>query len=238
MSPRFRPVYRSLPWFAFYFLQASAALSFSPSDADRSLDSFNSAFYRESGGYGYFKDGLDSEKPADFWKWAEEIEMVCDAYERSGNAHTREQIVNLMEGFNHHYGKEWTDSNKYNDDIMWICIAGLRAAQITGKAKFASQARENFDKCYARAWDTAFAGGGLWWTTDKACKNACVNGPAAIAAFLLYKAYGEKTYLEKAKAVLKWEKKVLTNGSGEVYDNITVKGVVDKTPRTYNEGTY
>ena len=40
-------------------------------------------------------------------------------------------------------------------------------------------------------------------------KNACVNGPGAIAAFLLGKATGDAAYTTKAKELFLWERATL-----------------------------
>ena len=47
-------------------------------------------------------------------------------------------------------------------------------------------------------------GGGLWWTTDRTEKNACVNAPAAIAAVRLAGALHQPAYLAKAKRLYAW----------------------------------
>ena len=54
-------------------------------DADTLIAAFNRAFYVRTNGIGYFSASTTSHKPADFWKLAEEIEMVIDAWERSRN---------------------------------------------------------------------------------------------------------------------------------------------------------
>jgi len=54
-------------------------------DADTLMAAFNRAFYVRTNGIGYFSASTTSHKPADFWKLAQEIEMVIDAWERSRN---------------------------------------------------------------------------------------------------------------------------------------------------------
>ncbi|HEX2750975.1 MAG TPA: glycoside hydrolase family 76 protein, partial [Verrucomicrobiales bacterium] len=98
--------------------------------------------------------------------------------------------------------------------------------------------RENFDLCYARA-NSPELGGGLWWKTNNRSKNACVNGPAAIAACLLHKATGEEAYLTKAKELFLWERKTLFDpATGRVFDNININGRVSRFALTYNQGTF
>ena len=85
-------------------------------------------------------------------------------------------------------------------------------------------ARKNFDLCYARA-ATPDLGGGLWWKVDNRSKNACVNGPGAIAAFLLGKATGDDAYTSKAKETFQWLRDTLfDSATGRVSDNINLRG--------------
>jgi predicted alpha-1,6-mannanase (GH76 family) len=92
--------------------------------------------------------------------------------------------------------------------------------------------------CHARA-DSPDLGGGLWWKTDNRSKNACVNGPGAIAAFLLGRATGEAAYFTKATNMFLWERSILFDpGTGRVSDNITTNGRVARFALTYNQGTF
>jgi predicted alpha-1,6-mannanase (GH76 family) len=213
-----------------------SAFSFTARDANTIFSSFNSAFYSVSGTNGYFKD-TQSGGITYFWGQAEEIECVIDAYEWSSTLASQGMITNLLNGFLKNNGSTWT-GNIYNDDIMWAVIAFARGGQDTGKTNYCNIAKANFDACYARAWDTQL-GGGLYWTTDKASKNACVNGPGAIAAYLLYQIYGDTNYLNKATNVYYWERSVLFNaGTGAIYDNIGTNSVIGTWASTYNQGTF
>jgi predicted alpha-1,6-mannanase (GH76 family) len=99
--------------------------------------------------------------------------------------------------------------NKFNDDVIWGSLLGLRAYDIWQDGGMLTMARQNFDLVWARAWDTNL-GGGLWWKTDKQSKNTCVNAPAIICALKLYKATGDASYRDKAKLLL--HGKCLANG--------------------------
>ncbi len=206
-------------------------------DADALIQSFNRVFYVQTNNGGYFRASTRSNQPADFWKFAEEIEMVIDICERTHSAASSNQVVQLINGFNGIYGVGWTN-NVYNDDVMWICIANLRGYQLTGITAWRDNARRNFDAIYARAWDTNFSGGGLFWKTENRSKNTCVNAPAAIAACLLWKSCGDTVYRDKANAIIDWVKAVLSDGQGCIYDNIRTNGAVSQTSLTYNQGTF
>lgn len=213
------------------------AKAFWPADADTSYNAYNSAFYVANGGNSYYKMDTGSGTGPGWWTLAEEIEMAEDAYNRTLSAANKTTVSNLCNGFMNQHGTLWT-GNSFNDDITWAVIAFARAYQITGNTTFRDRAKANFDAMYSRAWDTTL-GGGLWWTTDKGSKNACVNAPASIASYLLYQIYGDSTYLTKSQNIYNWERGALFNtGTGQVYDNISSNGVVTTWVFTYNQGTF
>ncbi|MBW8863970.1 MAG: hypothetical protein JF609_03420, partial [Verrucomicrobia bacterium] len=130
-------------------------------------------------------------------------------------------------------------NNDYNDDIMWAVMAFARGGADTGRTNYCDIAKANFDACYARAWSTNLGGGLYWRNSDRQSKNACVNGPGAIAAYLLYQIYGDTNYLNKATNIYAWERAVLFNaGSGAIYDNIGTNGVIGTWSSSYNQGTF
>ncbi len=212
------------------------AESFTSADADTLFEAHTKAFYREKDGCGWFAKNTEGGK-SDFWMCAEQMEMVLDIYERTKNAQHMELFLKLFHGFLADHGKTW-ERNPFNDDIMWMVIACTRAHLLSENVEFRQVARANFDLCYARAISSDL-GGGLWWKTDNRSKNACVNGPGAIAAFLLSKATGEASYLTKAKELFLWERTALWDPtSGRVADNIQLGGRVNRMALTYNQGTF
>ena len=214
------------------------ASAFSASDANTIFSAYSSAFYRQNGTNAYFRNNQTDNSPAYFWGQAEMIEGVIDDYEWTSNSVARSMITNLLNGFINDNGTTWTSVTKYNDDIMWAVIAFARGGRDTGNMKYCDIAKANFDACYARAYDNTL-GGGLYWDTADASKNACVNGPASIAASLLYRIYGDTTYLTKASNLYSWERSVLFNtNSGAIYDNITTSGTLNTWSSTYNQGTF
>lgn len=236
MNPYKRPLY--LLALCLLLPAGRSAFAFSVTDASTIFSSFNSAFYTQSGTNGYFKNSQTDGSAAYFWGQAEMIECVIDAYEWRTNAASRSMITNLLNGFVSNNGSSWT-YNQYNDDILWAVIAFARGGQDTGMTNYCNLARANFDACYARAWDTRLGGGLYWRNSDKASKNACVNGPGAIAASLLYQIYGDTNYLNQAANIFAWERAVLFNaGSGAIYDNIGTNGVISTWASTYNQGTF
>ena len=218
-------------------LCSTSARAFWPADADTSFNAYNNAFYSAGNGNAFYKMDNGTGTGPGWWSFAEEIEMAEDVYGRTGASGTRDLITALCNGFTANRGSSWTYNN-YNDDITWAVIAFLRAYQITGNANFRNIAKTNFDAMYARGWDNSL-GGGIWWSTDKSCKNACINGPASIAAYLLYQTYNDSSYLTKAQNIYNWERSKLFNpNTGEVYDNLSASGVLTTWVFTYNMGTF
>jgi predicted alpha-1,6-mannanase (GH76 family) len=215
---------------------AWSAQAFTTADADTLFEAHAKAFYQEKDGRAWHTKSTDEGK-ADFWTRAEQMEMVLDAYERTRKARQMEMFTALFRGFVADHGATWAH-NQFNDDIMWMVIACARGYLLSIDAEFLEAARTNFDLCYARA-ASPDLGGGLWWKVDNRSKNACVNGPAAIAAFLLGQATGEESYFTKANDLFLWERATLFDAStGRVSDNINITGRVGRFALTYNQGTF
>ena len=213
-----------------------AARAFTSADADAIFSSYHQAFYFTNDDQGFYRETTDGGKTW-FWERAEQLEMVLDHYQRTTNAASLAIFSNVFNGFVADHGTNW-NQNEFNDDIMWMVIACARAHQLTGNPVYRDLAKSNFDMCYARAWSTNL-GGGLWWKTANLSKNACVNGPAAIASFLLYQISGDTNYLVKSKAIYEWERDNLFDPkSGHIYDSMDYRGEINPKSFTYNQGTF
>lgn len=214
----------------------STASAWTTSDADTIFNSYNNAFYNANGGNAYYKNDTTGGRSG-FWTQVNIIEMAEDAYDRTGSTGTRDQITALCNGFVQYNGTNWS-GNTFNDDIMWACIAFSRAYQITGNTSFRDRAKANFDLVWTRAWSTAL-GGGLWWTTANGSKNACVNGPGAIAACYIYKMYNDSAYLTKAQQIFDWQRNTIFNQTtGAIADYINASGTIGWGSLSYNQGTF
>jgi hypothetical protein len=211
---------------AMLFAGHSGVSAFTTNDAATSFTAFNTAFL-SGGAY------------SGWWTGAELLEMAEDAYDNSPTVARRNIVTSTCNGFLSQNGSTWT-GNEYNDDISWACIAFARAYLITGNLTYREIAKANWDAMYNRAWDTNYFGGGLWWRqSDRQSKNACIQGPATIAACYLYNISGDTNYLNKAQAIYAWNRRFLFNtNSGAVSDNINTNGTVDTVALTYNQGTF
>jgi predicted alpha-1,6-mannanase (GH76 family) len=236
-AARLKTLCLSVPFLAL-FLGALPAAAFTDDDANTIMDSYNKAFYEPTASGGNYKETqTQPEIVFQFWTQAEEIEGMLDAYERSWSPEYKSKVTALLQDFIAKHGDDWS-GNKFNDDCLWACIAFSRAYLDTGTASFKEAAQKNFDMVYARAWDDTL-GGGLWWTTEKTTKSACVNGPGALVAYLVYLSTGDPGYLTKATDIYNWEKAHLFSPSaGVVYNEMHADGVVAPVATTYNQGTF
>ena len=95
---------------------ALTARAFTWADAETLLQAHTKAFYHEEDGLAWYTKNTEGGK-ADYWKWAEQMEMVLDAYEHTTNARQLVMFTNLFRGFLVEHGTNWS-RNPYNDDIM------------------------------------------------------------------------------------------------------------------------
>ncbi|HXI71773.1 MAG TPA: glycoside hydrolase family 76 protein [Verrucomicrobiae bacterium] len=213
------------------------ASAFYSNDVATIVNAYTNKFYVVSGTNGYFRENQANANYTYFWWLANEIECVIDAHDWTSNATYQVMITNLLNGFKSYNGTNWS-SNSFNDDIMWACMAYARGYLKTGNPAFLDIAKNNFDMCYARGWDTNGTVvppiGGMFWTTANNSKNSAVNFPAAIAAYLLYQCLGDPAYLTKATNIYTWGKANFFNpANGQVYDSLS-----SQVPTTYNQGTF
>jgi predicted alpha-1,6-mannanase (GH76 family) len=212
-------------------------------EADCALRAFNRAFWVGSARAGaYYRQRRRAWRLASFWQTAELIEMVEDVVESTGDPATRRALRALWRGVLLRYGRVWTRRRAFNDDVMWMVIAAVRAYRLTGTADYLTLARANFDAAMNRGWSKDL-GGGLWWTTARREKNACVNGPAAVAACLLFQDLRNPSYLAAGEHLYGWLRSRLWDGeSGRVGDRIELaddgRGIVRPDASTYNQGTF
>lgn len=126
--------------------------------------------------------------------------------------------------------------DRFYDDNQWIGIALMDAWAVHKKQEYLDVSRTIYDFMMT-AYDT-IGGGGLHWEEGKPSKNTCSNGPGIILALQLYKATGEKPFLDTAIQLYDWVNKNLKDSTGLYWDNIGFpSGKVDSTRYSYNTGT-
>jgi predicted alpha-1,6-mannanase (GH76 family) len=221
-----------------------SASGFASKDADTAMNAFIDAFWMPR--VDQFAEDLYKDKPQLFWKQALMLEVLQDAYDRSGNKSYYDYVVKLSDSILQRYGDNWLDGPGSNtdhltDDPMWMTLAFLRSYEITNNETYLQAARNTFDGIWNKYADEEL-GGGIWWNgVARTDKNTCNNGAAAIAAVKLSQALQDDSYLNKAKSLYEWEKRNLYV-NGRVLDHVTKNrdGSTDIATWefTYNQGVF
>lgn len=173
-----------------------------------------------------------------YWPNAHGLDVLIDAYERTGNATYRGYFDQWFQGVRARNGNTW--NNEFYDDMEWIALALLRAYQATNDTKYKDASLELWGYI-KEGWNENAGGGIAWRKSQEWSKNACSNGPAAILAARLYREFGNEEDLEWATRIYGWLKSTLVNPTtGAVWDNIDSRtGDINKEwVFTYNQGTY
>ncbi len=204
--------------------------------ADSSSRALTNSFWNASGKY--FNSDSNGDVNFQYWPQAHALDVLVDAYQRTGDAVYKNYIDQWFEGVKIKNGN--TFKNDFYDDMEWNALAILRAYKATNDSKFKEAALQIWE--YIKVGWNENAGGGISWVKGQEySKNACSNGPACILAARLYQEFGDESNKEWALKIYNWEKSTLFNSNnGMVYDNINSEtGVIQKDwVFTYNQGTF
>lgn len=187
----------------------------------------------------YFYYGNLGDPEFHYWPQAHALDVVLDAYSRTGEEAYRNLIDAWHEGV---YDRNDGWINDYYDDMEWNALAMLRAYRMTGDEKF----RESVDVLWENiktGWTEVSGGGIMWSKPTPNSKNAISNAPASILASRLYQLTGEDEYLEWARKTYDWQQANLVDRStGAVWDHIVVENGEEEIRKdwifTYNQGMY
>lgn len=208
----------------------------------------------------YFNYGsnLSNMTTNHYWPQAHAMDVLVDAYMRTGEQRYRELFPLWWKGApTYNFAGKMNPKdpwwNVFVDDMEWIVLAQIRMFESTGDNMYIRKARQMYDDWIWPTWgpeDEAPWYGGITWKTDvDKSKNACSNGPAALIAARLYRFFDKagfndgkmKTaYLNEAIKIYTWEKNYLFDRkTGAVYDNINGAGEIKREwVFTYNIGTF
>lgn len=190
-----------------------------------------------------------------YWPQAHAMDVIVDAYMRTGNKDYLAIYPLWWEGapkFNFAANGPGPWWNPYVDDMEWIVLAQLRMYETANNEEYFTRAKQIYNDWIWTTWgpeDEEPWFGGITWKTDvNKSKNACSNGPAAIIAARIYNLYdkakdkGDKpkeTYLEEAKKIYAWERDNLYDPqNGAIRDNMNAQGRISRAVYTYNSGTF
>ena len=190
----------------------------------------------------YFNNIMGEDTPEDdwgYWPQAHAMDIVIDAYVRSGDKAWLTYFDAWYTGVKKKSGGSYY--NDFVDDMEWICLTMIRLYEHSGDKKFINTA-EDLWRVIKSNWNEQYSGGGIAWKQSQpASKNSCSNGPAGIIAARLYQLNGKKAEdLEWAKKIYEWQTEKLVGPDGKVYDHITNHETGERMDWifTYNQGTY
>ncbi|WP_010662982.1 glycoside hydrolase family 76 protein [Marinilabilia salmonicolor] len=162
----------------------------------------------------------------DYWPEAHGLDVLVDAYIRTGDERYKTAIYNFYEGVKakNWYGDTWR--NEYYDDMGWHGMAHMRAYEATGDERYKESA-EDLWYWITQGW-TDYQGGGIKWREQsdelEEDKGIPANGPAAIIAARRYQKYPDEVIdgfnnLEWAVRIYEWMKyNRMVLSTGRIYE--------------------
>ncbi|RYJ44952.1 glycoside hydrolase family 76 protein [Flavobacterium beibuense] len=210
----------------------------------QTADSLQAATYNTFlGSNGTFVQNNAGNSTFHYWPNAHALHVLTDGYLRTGDENYVPKMKALLDGIKVKNGG--TYNNVFNDDMIWLANACVRAYNATNDEDYKDVALELWG-IIKQSWSDDVFGGGITWKQDTPYqKNAVSNAPAAILAMRLYEIDQNPDDLVWAQKIYDWQKSTLVNPSnGIVWDNISSDGP-EGTPVvnsdwvfTYNMGTY
>lgn len=157
-----------------------------------------------------------------YWWQAHVIDVFVDGLKRTSDGQYQNRIEAIYDGILRSNGG--TFLHHYYDDMEWLALALLRVHQITRDEKYKQSVLELWADIQT-AWSEQFGGGMAWNKGQLDYKNTPANAPAAILAARLYQCSGDKSDLDWALNIYRWNKDHLVDpATGFVWDGINRNG--------------
>ncbi|MDR0385922.1 MAG: glycoside hydrolase family 88 protein [Prevotellaceae bacterium] len=204
--------------------------------ANRSTSDFVKGFWNY--GAKHFYNSLSrTVNQYDYWPEAHAIDVIIDAYTRTGDNQYKQIISDFHDGVKKKNGN--TFKNSYYDDMAWHGLAHLRAFEATDDPRYEESARDLWDWILT-GWDEN--GGGIKWNDQQGSTPGVPStGPSTIIGVRRWVKYGDteitdgQNNLEWAKKMYEWMRKERHDpATGGVYDDFDKKDGA----WTYNTGTF
>lgn len=126
--------------------------------------------------------------------------------------------------------------DRFYDDNVWLGIDFTDLYLLKKDKKYLNKALEIWE-FVASGKDEKLGRGIYWCEQRKESKNTCSNAPSVVYLAKLYLATNDKKYLIEAENLYNWtQSNLLDTKDSLYYDNINLKGVVDKRKYAYNTG--
>lgn len=190
-----------------------------------------------------YVEELHGKKPAFAWDLGVQLSALNAASSVDPRAHLP-QLSRALGGLKRYWvkshGIEGYDVlpypksvDRYYDDNAWLVICLLDAHRLKPDKGRLQQAKRTFDFVMT-GFDRRLGGGVYWREKDRATKNTCSNAPVIVAALDLYQTTHQSRYLRIAKDLYAWINAKLQAPDGLFFDNIDLKGKIDRTEWSYN----
>ena len=169
-----------------------------------------------------------------YWWHAHILDILIDAYIRTGDNAYKTKISTLCNGIYAKNGNKWAIS--FYDDMEWMGLSLLRAYEATGVTEYKDIAKYLWG-VIKNGWTDDVKNGGIMWETGSPnSKNACSNGPAMILGARIYAMDGDTEDLAFTKKIYDWMAEYLVDERGVVWD--AYGNFNESNVYTYNIGTW
>ena len=167
-----------------------------------------------------------------WWNSANALTALIDTIRATGTDSYSGIIANTFEA-----NQARNFLNNLYDDPQWWALAWIDAYDLTGQERYLEMAKTIFEDTTG-AWDDV-CGGGVWWSRDRAYKNAITNELFMLLAVRLHqRTPGDTEYLEWAQREWEWfESSGMINEFSLINDGLNANCANNgDVTWTYNQG--